>query len=122
MSSQTEEPLVPGHVAFNDAPTLLDAEDQVKSPSSSPSHSQSQSNSQTHSHSQTNQSPISGSQLPTQNKGAKVAEVNIGNERRNSVVREVEVGDDNEEREIGRGVKGGEGEGQKAMKEGREVI
>jgi len=120
MSSQTEEPLVPGHVGFNDAHTLLDAEEQSSSRSNSNSSHKSRSQSQY-------QPEIS---LPTQNKGAKVAEVNIGDERRRSVVREEEVGDDENEAGVGgRGGRGGsgavgmvDGEGQKAMREGREVI
>lgn len=116
MSSQTEEPLVPGHVGFNDAHSLLDAEAQSSSPSNS-------NKSQT----QTQSRPQSQAQLPTQNKGSKVAEVNIGNDSgmMSGVVSEEEVGDEVEkEGETKRGEVVGvvNGEGQKAMREGRHVI
>ncbi|KAL5330639.1 hypothetical protein ACEPPN_000158 [Leptodophora sp. 'Broadleaf-Isolate-01'] len=93
MSAQTEQPLVPNHVGFNDAETLLDAE-----------RTSSKSESKT---SNTNTST---------NKNERVEQVNIGNapERRNSIVREVEVDDDEEEE--------ASGEGQKAMREGKQVI
>ncbi|KAG4441897.1 hypothetical protein IFR05_002638 [Cadophora sp. M221] len=87
MSAQTEQPLVPNHVGFNDAETLLDAER-----TSSKSKDKSSTNT---------------------NKNERIEQVNIGNapERRNSIVREVEVDDDGEV-----------GEGQKAMREGKQVI
>ncbi|XMA15054.1 hypothetical protein WAI453_007845 [Rhynchosporium graminicola] len=83
MSSQTEQPLSPNNIGFNDAPTLLAA-----------------------------QSSLSASKSKSESE--KVAEVNIGSERRKSVVREVEV-EVSPDEDVG-------GEGQKAMREGREVI
>ncbi|KAL2065845.1 hypothetical protein VTL71DRAFT_3515 [Oculimacula yallundae] len=88
MASQAEQPLVPNHVGYNDAPTLLAAE----SSSSNKSTSSTSSN-------------------------ERVAEINIGSDRRRSIVTEVEVGGDD-------AAEGGSvgGEGQKAMREGKQVI
>jgi len=101
MSAQTEQPLVPNHVGFNDAHTILDAQTAAANP-------------QTKSKIETR----------SENTSERVAEVNIGNERRNSIVREVEVGERDEDEERTGGGGGGAigGEGQKAMREGKQVI